>query len=224
MTQDCPKTLFPLVNERLIEYSLHWLQLNGIKEIVILYQSKREQIEAYFAERQATRRQKTREEITLIYAQDAKSVGDAIRELHSNGIIHSDFILMHADTITNIDLQAALRCYFERREQSKSNILTQIVTKRNKVRTPLSDEEDFYVYTIDNNNQMLQLDNLITKTSVRFSKERIKMDKGQSVNSMIRCDLVDTEIYICSFDVLNYFQENFMHNVLLSWFFVFLFF
>lgn len=155
MTQDCPKTLFPLVNERLIEYSLYWLQLNGIKEIVILYQSKREQIEAYFAERQATRRQKTREEITLIYAQDAKSVGDAIRELHSNGIIHSDFILMHADTITNIDLQAALRCYFERREQSKSNILTQIVTKRNKVRTPLSDEEDFYVYTIDNNNQML---------------------------------------------------------------------
>ena len=51
MTQDCPKTLFPLVNERLIEYSLYWLHLNGIKEIVILYQSKREQIEAYFAER-----------------------------------------------------------------------------------------------------------------------------------------------------------------------------
>ena len=52
---------------------------------------------------------------------------------------------------------------------------------------------------------MLQLDNLIAKTSGRFSKERIKMDKGQSVNSMIRSDLVDTEIYICSFDVLNYF-------------------
>ena len=41
-------------------------------------------------------------------------------------------------------------------------------------------EEDYYSYTIDPNDQLLQLDNLNTKFNIRFSKEHIKMEKGQA--------------------------------------------
>lgn len=87
--------------------------------------------------------------------QDAKSVGDALRELHSHSVIHSDFILMHGDTITNINLKAALSNYFTRREVTKSNILTSILCRRNSIKSQLYDEDDYHSYTLDSTSQLV---------------------------------------------------------------------
>jgi translation initiation factor eIF-2B subunit epsilon len=144
------------------------------------------------------------------------SVGDALREIQSQSIIHSDFIIVNADTICNINLQQALNFHSERRQQNRSNIMTSIVRQRSNANGNLVAEEDFYLHTIDGSGQLLQLDNMSQKTNIRFNNERIKMEKGQSLNPVVHSDLVDCEIYICAYDVLKAFQENFELHVILN--------
>lgn len=51
-------------------------------------------------------------------------MGDALRAIDSKGCISSDFILLSGDTVTNMNLEVALREHKARREADRNAIMT----------------------------------------------------------------------------------------------------
>ncbi len=62
--------------------------------------------------------------ITVIATPEARSQGDALRELDGKQIVKSDFLLVHADGIGNMDLREVIRIHKERRRTDKDAIMT----------------------------------------------------------------------------------------------------
>jgi NDP-sugar pyrophosphorylase family protein len=50
--------LFPVVNEVMIEYTLHWLNAFEVQDIILVYKNRKDKIEQYFEGKGHVRRSK----------------------------------------------------------------------------------------------------------------------------------------------------------------------
>ncbi|CAK71397.1 unnamed protein product (macronuclear) [Paramecium tetraurelia] len=200
LTNTLPKSLFPFVDDLIIEHQINWLSKNEIDQIIILYRN--EKIAEYFNNRKRLGR-KT-QNIQLINILDSKSSGDALRELYSHGIIQQDFLLLFGDVITNISLKDAINKYHDQRKEDKMNILLMVAHQGIQ-----QYEEERFLYVLENDDKLFQLIDLQQK-QIKFNKKHITLTKGMPCKYVIRSNLIESGIYICNRDVLKSFQENFM--------------
>lgn len=63
-------------------------------------------------------------QITVVVSRSCRSAGDALRTMDSRGGISSDFVLITADTVTNMDLRGPLQAHKARRENDRNAIMT----------------------------------------------------------------------------------------------------
>ena len=106
-----------------------------------------------------------------------------------------------------IDLQPALELFRKKREEDKSNIMVKCFSKlgmasayRKQDATPfvlLDKESRLHFYDIVNFGE---------PTYDWQNTQRINLKLIENLS--LRCDLYDTEINICSQDILTYYQEN----------------
>ena len=69
---------------------------------------------------------------------DAKNIGDVLRQVAENKLIKDDFILVRADTVTNIDVRPAIQMHYKIKElQGRAENKAQIADLR-KFRTILT--------------------------------------------------------------------------------------
>ncbi len=71
---------------------------------------------------------RTGEQVTVVVSRSSTSLGDALRAIDSRGCIASDFVLLSADTVTNLDLQRPLKEHKARREKDRNAIMTLVCT------------------------------------------------------------------------------------------------
>lgn len=57
-------------------------------------------------------------------SKSSTSLGDALRAIDSRGCISSDFVLLSADTVTNMDLERPLAEHKARRDKDRNAIMT----------------------------------------------------------------------------------------------------
>ena len=53
-------------------------------------------------------------------------MGDVLREIHSKELIEGDFVLMSIDTVTNMNLQEAMKFHSEKKQSNNYHVLTKI--------------------------------------------------------------------------------------------------
>lgn len=122
LTLDVPKALFPLLNRPLIDYQIQYLTAQHVQEIYIVCVST--QVELYVQQQDYPIPVRVWRYPSLIGS------GDALREVDKLNVIVSDpFVLMNADTITNISLAAVLREHAERRKVDSSAIFTMVLSR-----------------------------------------------------------------------------------------------
>lgn len=148
--------------------------------------------------------------VVCIPSANCLSSGDALREIDAMGVIRSDpFILISGDVISNMDLKKAITFHTEKRKTDFSAVMT-VVLKPIQRRSGLKPIYDDLIVALDKqSSQLILFDDNITKDKVNLPIELLR-DHSDLV---VRSDLLDCHIDICSPEVLLQFSDNFDYQV-----------
>ena len=215
LSLDRPKVLCPLNNVTMIDYALDFLAGAGVEELFVVCVS--DEVEQYLASPSRGVSASSSMHITIIKDSTLTTAGDALRELDKRDLVQSDpFIFMFGDTVTNVDLTAAIATHKARRKKDLTAIMTILfkqvgasqVTELGGVnQSSIRSCTDDLVVGIDSKqgNRILLYDDKSSAGSVALPCSFF----GAHSEVDIRCDLADCGIDLCSPDVLARFQDEF---------------
>jgi hypothetical protein len=104
---DRPKVLSPLVNQSLIDYTIHCLCDQGVRELYVLCVT--EDVEKYIT-RLSLEQRFTAMNFFVIRDTNIRNDVDALREMDKRNVIHSEpFILLYGNCMANVDLTMLLK-------------------------------------------------------------------------------------------------------------------
>ena len=106
ITLERPKTLLPLANVPMIEYTLEFLASNGVEEVFIFCCAHADQLTQYIEN--SAWSSTAGFVVHTIVSTNCISAGEALRLIDHKHVIRSDFILISGDTVANMDLRRAL--------------------------------------------------------------------------------------------------------------------
>lgn len=137
-----------------------------------------------------------------------RSTGDALRDLDAKQLIQSDFILMSADVVSNLNLSKVLEDHRQRKITDKNSIMT-VVCKQASMKHPTRSKSEESVFVLDaKTNECLRYEpfpRFTSSNNVIFCPSLFKSHP----EVLIRNDLIDCQIDICSVEVPALFTENF---------------
>ncbi|XP_067944044.1 translation initiation factor eIF2B subunit epsilon-like [Watersipora subatra] len=200
-TLDKSRVLVPLANRPLIDYTLAFLSLAGVEEVIIYCTSFPHQIKSYVESSEWARCMT----LKVIINEDAQSIGDALRDLDDKQMISTDFVLLNGDLIANINLKACLEAHKKTREKDKEAILTKVMKKcppGHRLRS--ADTMDLYAIN-KSTNQILSHMKVEGTSKVKLPTELIRENK----ELQLRYDLLDCQVTICAAMVPSLLTDNF---------------
>lgn len=65
--------------------------------------------------------------VPIMMAKETFSVGDAMRDIYTRGLVTSDFVLVMGDLVSNVRIDKVVRAHKERRRKNKDAIMTMVV-------------------------------------------------------------------------------------------------
>ncbi|KAI0397581.1 eIF4-gamma/eIF5/eIF2-epsilon [Xylariaceae sp. FL0594] len=221
---DKPRCLLTLGNTPLIEHTLEFLDLNWVKEVYIYCGAHHEQIEDYIHHSRFSPRFYSCpfNTIEFIRVADARSVGDFLRDLDKRNIIRGDFLLVHGDLVSNLELEGALAAHKARREANRDSCMTMVLREAGEGDHHTKRQAVNPVFVVDPRQKRC----LQYEEKNPFQRDtHIDVDPVVLENAEIeiRADLIDPQIDICTPDVLALWSEsfdyelprsNFLHGVL----------
>lgn len=208
ITLDRPRCLLPLVNTPLIEYTLEFLAISKVQEVILFIRSHADQIKQYIGGSRWSKPTSPMHIQVVLAPPECASVGDALREIDSRSLLRGDFVLVAGDVVSNMNLEKALTKHRERRQKDKNSIMTMVLKKASPSHRSRERCESA-VFAIDTATQeclsYVPVDSEVHQTHVEMALEAVK----DSREVAIRFDLLDCQIDICSLQVLALFTENF---------------
>lgn len=224
-----PQCLLPLVNTPVIEYTLEFLASNGVQEVFIYCGAHSESIEHYIHESPRWSPSSAVcpfSSLEFIRVSDANSVGDFLRDLDKRNIIAGDFILVHGDVVSNMQLDAALAKHRARREANRDACMTMVLRSVGERPHRAATARGITpVFVVDpTTGRCLQYEEAHPLQSEHY----VNLDPSVFAHGVfeVRGDLVDCGIDICTPEVLALWSEsfdyelprkNFLHGVLKDW-------
>lgn len=216
--------LIPLANVPLLEYTLEFLDVTGVSDIIIICGQHYRAVQEYI-DNSKWRKSLVGPKIQVLVA-DCKNTGDALRELDAKQLIKSDFILVSGDIVTNMHLDRALEMHKLRRHADSSVVMTMVVRQASLAhRTRSIGQKSFYVLDALNH-ECLSFESSgpfcqqSLQATLPAAKKRIELDTSELLKHrseiQLRSDLIDCQIDICSPEVLALFTENFDYGDLRS--------
>ncbi|WFD44467.1 translation initiation factor eIF-2B epsilon subunit, GEF [Malassezia psittaci] len=236
LTLDMPRCLMPVCNVPLLEWTMETLARAGVQEVFLLATWHIGQIRAYLEKHYpaltkpassktsgSSNIASSIQKLTLIAVPEARSVGDMMRELDAHQVIKSDFLLMHADAVGNLDISAVVAAHRQRRRVDRNAIMT-ICTMPVATDSRAKPVGDQSVFTIAPSTSQLLYYNLVPafprKRCLKlpldlFEAEYAQALSGKGAEVDVRNDLVHCGVDICAIDVPPLFTENFDYQGLL---------
>lgn len=207
-TVDEPKVLLPLANVPLLEYTLEFLAAGGVQEIFIFCCAHADKVRAYIKETDLERRLATVALRLLVANGACLSTCDALRDVESRGVIKSDFVLVPGDVVSNLSLAPLLAAHKARRETDRDAVLTTVMKQ-----VPISHRarrggEDKLVVIAGETGRLLLYDDAAQKEwehKVRLPTSLLT----ESDQLLVRRDLYDTHVDVCTPELLLLLQDNF---------------
>ncbi len=200
ITLEAPRALLPLVNAPLIDYTIEFLLAAGIEIIYVFCVNHAERIASYLDKSQWA------PYVKYILSTSAATVGDALRRIHDENVIETDFVLCHADVVANLPLQEILTRHRLRKEADPTVLMTTVYKRATPTHASRSLEDDTVV-GLSEDNEVLFWENAPNAAMVEVDPMLILDDAKGSMR--LRYDLLDTHIDICSVEVLQLFKDNF---------------
>ncbi|EPQ28062.1 uncharacterized protein PFL1_04389 [Pseudozyma flocculosa PF-1] len=219
LTADRPACLLPICNVALLDWTLENLALAGVDEAFILASRHADQIKRHIASNPLAA-----PKLTVIATPDAQSIGDVMRELDTKQVIRSDFVLVHSDSVANLDLASVVAAHKHRRRREKDAIMTicAMPAGRHSRTRPPGDLSLFFLEPTTS--QLLHYAPVRAVPRLRsttlplelFDSDAPATTSGGSNGAEVdvRNDLVDCGIDVCSVDVPPLFSENFDYQTL----------
>lgn len=213
ISYNTPVCLLPLANVPLIEYTLEFLATANISEVFLICTSHANKIHEYIKSSQWNS-ETTPFRIVIINMLQALSVGDVMRDLDRKGLINSDFVLISGNVVTNIDLDSAMSFHKAKKKQDRNHVFTMVLFKTllSHNNSKLS-KKPIFLLNKDTNEclQYCDINFRNKKQPFLISSELFDSTKNDIV---VRTDLRNCCIDICSPNVPQIFQENFDYQSL----------
>lgn len=198
LTEHEPRTLLPLLNTCLLDYTLEFLTAAGVQEIVLFCCTFADKIQRHIAQSKWSRL------VRPLVSQRCMSLGDALREVERAQIIRNNFVLVSGDIVSNYKL-GALEGHKARLKADKDAIMTMIFKRANPGH-PMRSAEDNVVVALDKATGRL----LSYEDDPGKKKAGVPMFVLKDRSAVqVRYDLVDCHIALCSPQVLMLFADNF---------------
>ncbi|XP_064636779.1 translation initiation factor eIF2B subunit epsilon-like [Lineus longissimus] len=204
ITKKTPRTLLPLANTPLLDYTLQFLCEAGIQKVYVYCCAHAEQIKAHI--RNSKWSSKTSPcSVHTIVSEDCMSVGDALRDIDCKSLIQSDFVLVNGDLISNLKLKGLIDKHKERRKVDKSSVMTLVFKQAPPCSQTRCQEEEVILAINTENQKLLHYEKVADQKKMNFPLEIFTENEGLQ----LRYDLLDCQISICSPDVPPLFSDNF---------------
>lgn len=216
LTSVLPRCLLPLANVPLIEYTLEFLANAGVNEVYLMCSSHADQIQQYI-EKSKWSSKSSPFKISTIMSLESRSVGDAMRDLDNRGLISGDFLLVSGDVVTNIDFDKAMNAHKQRKLMDKDHIVTMVLTPASPLHRTRS-QVDPATFILDKETGKCVYYQAIPPVDGKRSSINIDTELLEDISDdmVIRNDLIDCHVDICSPHVPQIFQENFDYQYLRS--------
>ncbi|CCH46745.1 Translation initiation factor eIF-2B subunit epsilon [Wickerhamomyces ciferrii] len=213
LTSVKPRCLLPLANVPLIEYTLEFLAKAGVDEVYLMCSAHADQIQGYI-EQSKWNLPWSPFKVNTIMNLESRSVGDAMRDLDNRGLITGDFLLVSGDVVTNIQFDKVMEAHKARKAVDRDHIATMVLTKASSLHRTRSHAEPATFILDKTNNRCLYYQDIPPadgkKDSVSIDPELLDgVDEF-----VIRNDLIDCHVDICTPHVPQIFQENFDYQYL----------
>lgn len=206
ITLDRPRCLLPLVNVPIIEYTFEFLAISGVQDVVLFCRAHADQIKQYISKSRWSKSSSSMS-IQLVVNNECMSMGDALRDIDARSIIHSDFILVCGDIVSNINLTKALSLHKQRRQVDRSYIMTMVLKETSPFHRS-RERCECGIFALDGaTGECVAYEPIESESleSVVLPLTRLSTAK----ELIIRYDLMDCQIDICSANVLALYTENF---------------
>ncbi|KAG7831387.1 hypothetical protein KL920_000907 [Ogataea angusta] len=211
-----PRCLLPLANVPLIEYTLEFLAQANVSEVYLMCCSHADQVQQYIDDSKWVHPSSPFTKIQTIMSLESRSVGDAMRDVDSRGLITGDFVLVSGDVVTNLDLSKVLATHKQRKAADRDYIATMVLKQASELHRARSHIEPACFILEKGTDKCLYYQDIPPvngqKTSVNIDPE-ILQDVAEFD---IRNDLIDCHVDICTPQVPTIFQENFDYQALRS--------
>jgi translation initiation factor eIF-2B subunit epsilon len=213
LTSVKPRCLLPLANVPLIEYTLEFLAKAGVDEVYFMCCSHADQIQEYI-EQSKWNSPWAPFKVQTIMTLESRSVGDAMRDLDNRGLITGDFLLVSGDVVTNIQFDKVMEVHKARKALDKDHIATMVLTQASALHRTRSHAEPAAFILDKKTNRCLYYQDIPAadgkKSSISIDPEILEgVDEF-----VVRNDLIDCHVDICSPHVPAIFQENFDYQYL----------
>ena len=199
LTLDTPYLLLPICGIPIIELILN--SLGAIKEVIICIKQHKKQIETYL------RTYHDKLNYKLLFNADFQNVGDCLRQIKQENYITSDFILIRGLFIINSDFEELFNIHLHNKKKDSNCIITCVMKKyktTNEIKTYY--DENILIYN--------DIDKRIYQFEPSYNKKKLEIFKGitnkENMDNkfMIRSDLFETGVEICSTKFLEKMTEN----------------
>lgn len=214
LTMVKPRCLLPLANVPLIEYTLEFLAKAGVNEVYLMCSSHADQIQEYI-EKSKWNSKSSPFSIKTVMSLESRSVGDTMRDLDNRGLISGDFLLVSGDVVTNIDFNKAMKFHELKKQKDKEHISTMVLSTASPFHRTRS-QLDPSTFILDKKSDRCIYYQSIPPSSTNQSSINIDIDLLEDVEDemVIRNDLIDCHVDICTPLVPQIFQDNFDYQYL----------
>ena len=204
VTIEKPRALLPLVNRPLIDYTVEFLAVAGVQEIFVFCCAHAEMIKTHL---ESSRWMKPLSPVKLriIISEDCPSVGDALRDIDSQSLIQSDFVLVSGDLVANMELKEVIDKHKEIRKKDKLSVMTCVYKEAKPHHPTRSSEDDVLIAVNAEDGRLLHCEK--PKNKKKLNVPTTIFEENSDVD--IRYDVLDCHVSVCSPVVPQLFSDNF---------------
>ena len=204
ITMEKPRALLPLVNRPLIDYTVEFLAVSGVDEIFVFCCAHSEMIKRHL-ESSRWMAPTSPIKLRIIISEDCPSVGDALRNIDSQSLIQSDFVLVSGDLVANMELKEMIECHKEMRKKDKMSVMTCIYKRAKPGHPTRSKEDDILIARDAKDGRLLYCSKPSGQKMVSIPVSVIE----ENPELELHYDVLDCHVSICAPSVPQLFSDNF---------------
>lgn len=204
ITSEKPRALLPLVNRPLIDYTIDFLAASGVKQIFVYCSSHAGMIKSHL-EKSKFSKPNSPVQLRIMMSENCYSLGDAMRDIDSQSLVRSDFILVSGDLVSNMKLIEVIMEHKERRKKDKMSVMTVVYKKASPDHRTRSKEDDILVAYNSSDHRLLHCEKIKKKKKMTIPLSLFEGKKQVDLHY----DLLDCHVSICSPQIPQLFSDNF---------------
>jgi translation initiation factor eIF-2B subunit epsilon len=213
LTLECPAALLPVANTPLVDHALSVLCLAGVQRCLVYTSRGVEELAAHVL-RLRTGDDRLglagMEVVVRAYPPMARNAVDVLKDCYDLGGIESDFVLVTGPVVASFNLAPVIARHKERTRLHPDTLMTCVLRRCAPSNLSRGESEDLAVVIEPKTSRMLHYASMNRRGALRLDAELLAKCTASGGGPLeVRCDVLDTNIDVCSKNVLVQAIDNF---------------